>query len=144
MKKFFFMVLVLVSLIFSGCGNDSNNSGTRDDKLSNDTGSVKIVFREYEHNFGKVQEGEKVSYQFSFDNKGTADLVIASATASCGCTIPEFDAKPIPPGGSGNIQVVFNTTGRNGIQTKTITVKSNATPPVALLKITTDVVNSNK
>ena len=31
---------------------------------SGDTGNVKIVFREYEHDFGKVSEGEKVGYLF--------------------------------------------------------------------------------
>ena len=59
---------------------------------------LKLIFREYEHNFGKVAEGEKVSYVFTFDNKGTADLVITSATTTCGCTVPKYDTKPIPPG----------------------------------------------
>jgi len=109
-----------------------------------DTGSVKIFFREYEHHFGKVAEGEKIGYTFTFENKGTADLIISAVTTSCGCTVPKFDSRPISPGRTGNIEIVFNTSGRNGIQAKTITVKSNASTPVILLRITAYVVTNDK
>ncbi len=99
-----------------------------------------LVFKEYEHNFGKVAEGEKVVYVFTFRNRGTEDLVIISAITTCGCTVPKYDTKPIPPDKSGNLEVIFDTSGRNGMQTKTITVKSNASIPVVLLKITAEVV----
>jgi hypothetical protein len=137
MSRIILSSLVMITLLFSHCGggNGKNSSGT----AAADTGLAKLVFREYEHNFGPVSEGEKVGYVFKFDNTGTADLVIASATTSCGCTIPEYDSKPIPPGGEGSLEVVFNTSGRNGMQTKTITVKSNARPAVVLLKITAEV-----
>ena len=107
-------------------------------------GLLNIVFGEYEHDFGKVTEGEKVGWVFKFENQGTSNLVITSATTSCGCTVPEYDTKPIAPGGKGNLEVVFDTSGRNGKQTKTITVKSNARTPVVLLKITAEVVESNR
>ena len=93
---------------------------------------------------GKLLKVKKLRYVFTFENKGTANLVIASATTSCGCTVPKYDTKPIPPGGSGNLEVVFDTSGRNGMQTKTITVKSNASTPVVLLKITAEVVTNNQ
>jgi hypothetical protein len=109
-----------------------------------DTGKARIVFREYEHSFGKVTDGEKVSYVFKFNNIGTADLVISSALTTCGCTVPEYDKKPIPPGGTGNMEVVFDTSGKVGMQTKTITVKSNAEKPVVLLKITAEVIAGNR
>jgi hypothetical protein len=137
MNRIIFSSLVMITLLFSQCGNDGrkNSSGI----AASDTGIAKIVFREYEHDFGKVAEGEKVGYVFKFDNMGTADLVIASATTSCGCTVPEYDSKPVAPGGNGSLEVVFDTSGRNGMQTKTITVKSNARPAVVLLKITAEV-----
>jgi hypothetical protein len=102
--------------------------------------NVKIIFKEYEHDFGKVAEGEKIACLFNFENKGTENLVIYSASASCGCTVPKYDSKPVSPGGNGNLEVVFDTSGRNGLQTKTITVKSNASVPVVLLKITAEVI----
>jgi hypothetical protein len=140
MNRIILSSLVMITLLLSQCGNagKKNPSGV----ATSDTGTVKIVFSEYEHAFGKVSEGEKVSYVFKFENKGTANLVIASATTSCGCTVPEYDSRPIPPGGAGKLEVVFNTAGRNGMQTKTITVKSNAQPTVVLLKITAEVVPS--
>ena len=142
MKNIFLLSMVLISLSISQCRND----GRRNTPVfaEGDTGKAKIVFREYEHSFGKVAEGEKVSHVFKFDNMGTADLVIASALTTCGCTVPEYDTKPIPPGKSGNLEVVFDTSGKDGMQTKTITVKSNADKPVVLLKITAEVVEGNR
>jgi hypothetical protein len=144
MRKIMVISLVLVAITASNCGSGTgNNSGNSSPKTSS-TGTSEIVFREYQHEFGKVAEGEKLSYIFTFDNKGTTDLIISSATTTCGCTVPKYDTKPIPPGANGNLEVVFDTSGRNGMQTKTITVKSNAKTPVVLLKITTEVVTNNK
>jgi hypothetical protein len=106
--------------------------------------ATEISFTEYEHNFGKIKEGEKISWQFTFENKGQSDLVLLSVTTSCGCTVPEYDANPIKPGSSGTIDVVFDTSGRNGMQTKVITVRSNASVPVVLLKITAEVGTQEK
>jgi hypothetical protein len=139
MRKIFIISLVFFTLTVTNCGNSTAknqvNSGSGN-------GTVEIFFKEYEHNFGKVAEGEKVAYVFVFGNKGTADLVVTSATTSCGCTVPKYDTKPIPPGGTGNLEVIFDTAGRNGMQTKTITVKSNASVPVVILKITAEVVTN--
>jgi hypothetical protein len=135
-KRIILTGIVLMPLLLSRCGSSGNNNSAN--SLS-DTGTAKIVFREYEHSFGKVSEGEKIGYVFKFENQGTSDLVIASATTSCGCTVPEYDTRPIPPGGTGNLEVVFDTSGRSGMQTKTITVKSNAKPQVVILKITAEV-----
>ena len=137
-----FISLVMISMLLLQCGPHGRQEAAG--LASADTGTVKIVFGEYEHDFGKVSEGEKVSYVFKFENRGTSNLVLASATTSCGCTVPEYDTKPIAPGGTGNLEVVFDTSGRNGRQTKTITVKSNANTPVVLLKITAEVVESNR
>ena len=138
MKGFQVINLFLLFLV-AGCGSGSgrNNAGT--DSSFSDTGRAVIVFKEYEHHFGKVAEGEKVGYVFRFENQGTGNLLIQNAVTSCGCTVPKYDRKPIPPGKSGNLEVVFDTSGRNGLQSKTISVKSNATLPVVILKITADV-----
>jgi len=143
MRKIIILSLVILALITSNCGSGTGKNSTRS---SSDTsaGTSEIVFREYQHDFGKVAEGEKVSFTFTFDNKGTADIVLSSATTTCGCTVPKYDKKPIPPGANGNLEVVFDTSGRNGMQTKIITVKSNALTPVVLLKITAEVVTDNK
>jgi hypothetical protein len=143
MRKFIIIYLVISAIITSSCGSGTGKNSARS---SSDTSSgvSEIVFREYQHDFGKVEEGEKISYTFTFDNKGTSDIVISSATTSCGCTVPKYDKKPIPPGANGSLEVVFDTSGRNGMQTKIITVKSNALNQVVLLKITAEIVTNNK
>jgi hypothetical protein len=137
MKNTILIFSVLMLVFASQCRNEkgtANKTGS-----VSDTGKAVLVFNEYEHQFGKVAEGEKISWQFTYENKGTADLVLNSVTTTCGCTVPKFETKPVPPGGNGNLEVVFDTSGRNGMQTKTITVKSNAKMPVVLLKITAEV-----
>jgi hypothetical protein len=136
-------LFLLTVLIFPKCGNASHKDLNKTSLTSSDTGKAVIAFKEYEHDFGKVAEDEKVSYIFTFLNRGTGRLVISSVTTSCGCTIPEYDTKPIFPGASGNIEVLFDSSGKNGRQTKTITVKSNASKPVVLLKITAEILTSN-
>jgi hypothetical protein len=143
MRKIINVSLALLVLIVTGCGNGSGKK-TSDGSDANSKGTSEIVFKEYQHDFGKVVEGEKISYVFSFENKGIYDLVISSATTTCGCTVPTYDKKPIVPGAAGTLEVVFDTSGREGMQTKTITVKSNASTPVVLLKITAEVITSNK
>jgi hypothetical protein len=143
MNKIISTWFVILLITASGCGNFKKNNATDSGLQKNDTGTAKIIFKEYEHNFGKVTEGEKIAYEFSFVNQGTANLVLTAATTTCGCTVPKYDTKPISPGKEGTIEVVFDTSGRNGIQTKTITVKSNASTPVVLLKIVSEVVANN-
>jgi hypothetical protein len=139
MNRIVIIFLVLITTLVYSC-----NSRPVNDKISlhkNDTGIAVVKFREYEHHFGMVAEGEKVACVFTFDNIGTADCVITSALTTCGCTVPKYDSKPISPGKSGTLEVLFDTSGRNGMQAKTITVKSNASIPVILLKITAEVLD---
>jgi len=138
MRSIIFIIPV-ITIIVAGCGNSSRTSRYNAALQNHDTGKAVLVFSEYEHSFGKVTEGEKVGYVFKFENKGTADLIIQAAITTCGCTIPKYDRRPIPPGEHGRIEVVFDTSGRKGIQTKTVTVRSNASVPVLVLKISAEV-----
>lgn len=138
MRKLLAIFPVVIVLV-AGCGNRSPKNSDETGLQNPDTGKAVLVFREYEHSFGKVSEGEKVAYVFNFENKGTSDLIILSAMTTCGCTVPKYDRKPIHPGKDGKLEVVFDTSGRNGMQTKTVSVKSNATVPVVVLKITAEV-----
>jgi hypothetical protein len=142
MKRIFAYSLFAFLLSTVGCGTGIHKGHGSQSSVS-DTGKAVISFTEYEHNFGKVNAGEKVTCLFTFTNAGTSDLVVSSAVASCGCTVTKYSGKPVSPGKTGDIKVAFDTSGRNGIQTKTITVQSNATMPVVILKITTEVININ-
>jgi hypothetical protein len=144
MRKIYVIALVMVAIIASNCGSGKGKNSADSSLTASGNSTSEIVFKEYQHNFGKVAEGEKISYIFTCENKGKTDLIISSATTSCGCTVPKYDKKPIPAGASGNLEVVFDTSGRNGMQTKIITVKSNALTPVVMLKITAEVITTDK
>jgi hypothetical protein len=140
-RKLLLFILPVIFLVscMQGSGKKRQDSAVNDKT----TGTSEILFTEYEHDFGKVKEGTKVRYTFHFTNKGEGDLVIESATTTCGCTVPHYSKKPIPDGAEGTLEVVFDTSGKTGIQTKTITVRSNAKTPVVLLKIKAEVISDN-
>ena len=45
----------------------------------------------------------------------------------------------MPPGGTGTFEVVFDTSGREGTQTKTVVVQSNAENNMVILRIIAEV-----
>ena len=77
------------------------------------------------HDFGELKEGPVAEYKFEFTNTGKEPLVIQNATASCGCTTPEWPKQPILPGKTGTIVVKYNTVGRPGPFVKDIWIQSN-------------------
>jgi hypothetical protein len=76
----------------------------------------KLVVKSFEHDFGKIKEGVKVSHTFELKNEGNADLVIEGVAPSWGCTASDFD-KVIPPGQAGKITLSLLPSG-TGIHTK--------------------------
>jgi len=79
-----------------------------------------------EYNFGTIKQGDKVTYDFNFSNSGKEPLIITEAHGSCGCTVPQWPKEPIAKAGKGMIHVEFNSTGKMGMQDKTVTITSNA------------------
>ena len=84
-----------------------------------------IEFDEIQYDAGSVIEGEKVTHAFVFKNTGKNDLVLESVKASCGCTATAPKDKVIKGGQSSEIVATFNSKGRQGIQNKSITVRTN-------------------
>ena len=100
-------------------------------------------FGEELHDFGNVTEGDKVEHVFSFKNTGDAPLIISSATATCGCTVPEWPREPIAVGGTGELKVVYNSKGKSGIQSKTVTITANTYPKETRLRIKANVIKTD-
>ncbi len=98
-----------------------------------------ISFDKLRYNFGKINQGESVSYQFIFTNTGQAELIIANAKGSCGCTVPKWPREPILPGESEGIKVTFNSAGKSGKQSKTITLVTNAIPNTIVLTVSAEI-----
>lgn len=112
--------------------NDATGSGEQVDPEK----APQMTFEKEVHDFGDIVEGEKVEYSFKFTNTGKSDLLISSANASCGCTIPHFPDEPIAPGGTGTIDVIFNSSGKDGKIDKKITILANTVPNRVVIKIT--------
>jgi hypothetical protein len=95
----------------------------------------KLVFDEMTHDFGKVEEGDLATYEFSFTNEGDAPLALESVKPSCGCTSPFWTKDPVMPGDIGKIKVQYNSRNRPGEFLKSITVKSDAENPLEKIYI---------
>lgn len=86
----------------------------------------KIVFKETEHDFGKVPQGPSLQYNFKFTNKGSGILKIEKVQTTCGCTAATVGEKTeYKKNESGAIKVEFLTQGRVGHQEKTVSVYTN-------------------
>ena len=105
-------------------------SGMADDKFAEATFEVK------NHDFGTIKEANgPVSCTFEFTNTGDKPLLIIDATASCGCTRPEYPTKPIKPGKKGKIKVTYSPIGRPGAFKKTVKIKTNGKERTTTLRI---------
>jgi hypothetical protein len=141
MRSIFF--LLLIAGILTSCGNN-REGGISTDVVNNPISASGdnsldelpvISFSKQIHDFGKIIQGEKVSFNFRFTNTGKSDLVISQVNSSCGCTVTRFPKKAIKPGEKDKITVTFDSEGRKGIQNKTITVASNCQPNKTILRV---------
>lgn len=136
------IVLLSLGLAFVSCKENATSkiedtnletAKERDAKIS--LGSAIIEFDTKDYNFGTVKEGAIVEGVFKVANKGKTDLVITDASASCGCTVPEWPKDAIKPGDSAEIKFSFNSKGRTGKQSKTITLQTNTANVTETLRI---------
>ncbi len=94
-----------------------------------------IQFEKMEHDYGTIKQGESPETIFKFTNTGNEPLIIETAKGSCGCTVPEWPKDPIAPGGKGEIKVQFNSAGKSGDQSKSVTLTANTDPLNTVLTI---------
>lgn len=104
------------------------------------TGSLPVMkFEQMKHDFGMMVQGEKLSYTFKFTNTGGSDLIISKVSSTCGCTIPDWTKSPVKPGEQGKVEVIFNSAGKTGTNTKTVLVLANTQPNTTELEFTAEV-----
>lgn len=141
MKKLF--VTISCVALFLACGSSENkkadssvvtNPVTASEGASSTTAPV-ITFEENMHDFGKLVDGEVVTYKFKFKNTGDSPLLISDASASCGCTVPSYPRQPIASGEEGSIDVQFNSSGKVGTFDKSVTIVANTIPNQTILAI---------
>jgi hypothetical protein len=153
MKTRLVFTTIIGAALFSigACKSDKKDDGTT---ISTDVVSIPstasgkeapvgsapvMTFNEEKHDFGKINQGEKVSYAFVFKNTGGSDLVISSAQGSCGCTIPTYPKEAIKAGQESKIDVVFDSDGKTGVVQKTVTLVTNCSPSTKVLTISSTI-----
>lgn len=151
------LLFAAIWVFFGACGNntetkdlnDVSESQSVDPAIITDNRSAvnpgatnpepQFEFNTTEWNFGTITEGMRPTFVFKYKNVGNSDLIISGCEASCGCTTPEWTKEPVPPGGTGEIHVAFNSSGKHGSQHKTVTVTANTNPPRTELKVTGEI-----
>ena len=96
-------------------------------------------FTEVQYDFGTITEGQKVEKKFLFTNSSKTNLQITGVRGSCGCTVAEYPKEPVAPNKTGIIKVSYNSKGKHGKQSKTVTITANTTKGTETLKIYADV-----
>lgn len=91
---------------------------------------------------GSVEEGAEVPTFFMLKNVGNEVLKIHEAHSTCGCTVPSLKKNELQPGESTKLDIMVDTTMKQGAVTKTVEVSSNdPNMPVVSLPIKMDVKN---
>ncbi|MCX6188864.1 MAG: DUF1573 domain-containing protein [Bacteroidetes bacterium] len=142
MKYLLSLIGVIGILLFSQCDYifkaKKMNTGTMNNNATpngeNTDAMPVMVFEEEDHDFGTIQQGEKINFSFKFINKGGADLIINNCAASCGCTIPNWPRQPISPNEWAYIDVQFDSEGKQNEITKEVTISTNCNPAVKKIK----------
>lgn len=104
-----------------------------------DSSYAAIDFSENIHDFGSLKANEKAEHIYKFTNTGTEVLTIDSVETECGCTVPSISKTVLLPGESAELQIVFDTKGKSGKITKTVSLFTNASTEPKVLSFTAEV-----
>ncbi len=97
-----------------------------------------VKFDEESFDFGTFDEGKLAEHLFTFTNKTGKTVTINNVQASCGCTTPSWTKEPIVNNGKGSVTAAYNSEGRPGMFSKTVTVtltEDGGTPQTVVLSI---------
>jgi hypothetical protein len=151
LSPFLSFSFLLFSFLLLSCGN-KNNSGLSISDIKNPATAdginqsqkanmPEIQFDELSYDFGKVIQGEILSYTFHFKNVGKSNLVISGADASCGCTTSSPPKAPIKPKEKGEITITFDSKHKSGDVISYLAITANTYPAQTILTVRANVVN---
>jgi len=133
-SKLFILGAFTLSFAISSCGEKKASDNFTAEETAQQAENVVdpatapvLTLAEANHDFGDVQANNKVETYIKFKNDGKSPLVIRDASATCGCTVPEFPSTPIAVGATDSIKVVYTAGNMNGKQQKTVTLVTNTT-----------------
>ena len=147
----FFSLLSILFLgyVFRSCDSDPSkkikqeNVKATEERLEKSYDSPEIQFDFDTYDFGEVRDGEVVEVDFNFTNTGKSDLIIFDASASCGCTVPEYPQNvKIQPGQKEKLKVRFDTSNKPGKQMKSVTLTTNTNTAKKIIRLSGFVLNN--
>ncbi len=159
MKRYLILSLLALGACQGTAKKDDNEKGKLSTEIVNNPHTVAGIdtvsaamkptmdFKDTLHQFGTIHQSEVVTHEFTFTNNGKTPLLISSASASCGCTVPEYPHDPVQPGKSAIMKVTFNSSGKSGHQEKSVTIHTNTVRSIHMLYIKGEVIapkNSNE
>ncbi|MFV0267690.1 MAG: DUF1573 domain-containing protein [Draconibacterium sp.] len=101
------------------------------------------AFEPTSFDFGDMKQGDKKSHTFQLTNNGKSELLIRRVRSSCGCTAVAPSKKIIAPGETAPIEVTFDSRGKRGRQSKSITVITNDPKnPTATLRVSSNIITT--
>jgi hypothetical protein len=149
MKKIVIICLAIVATTFTSCqdsaakkvtNSTTTAAPTTTSSAKTATGGPVMTFDKVVHDFGTINEGDKVTTVFNFTNTGNEDLIIVDARGSCGCTVPQYPKNTaIAPGATGEITVSFDSSNKPGNQQKSVTLSANTASGREMLRIKSQV-----
>ena len=149
MKKYYYMLIVgIICFLNISCDNNptkkinQQNLLETEKRLEQESVLPILKFDFDTYDFGQVTDGEIVEVDYTFKNIGESNLIIYDASASCGCTVPEYPKdKEIIPGESGVIKARFDSSGQTGKQVKSITLTTNTKNSKKIIRMSGFVIN---
>ena len=149
MNKYYYMLIAGI-ICFTNISCDNNptkkinqqNLLETEKRLEQESVLPILKFDFDTYDFGEVTDGEIVEVDYTFKNTGESNLIIYDASASCGCTVPEYPKdKEIKPGESGVIKARFDSSGQTGKQVKSITLTTNTKNSKKIIRMSGFVIN---
>ena len=71
--------------------------------------SPKLIFKQYDHNFGTLSYNENAEYEFVFKNFSDTALILTNVKVKCGCAAMDWTKSPVKKNRKGSIKVSYDT-----------------------------------
>jgi len=131
-NKLFILGAFALTFAVSSCGEKkasdnftAEESAQQAENVVDPATAPVLTLAEANHDFGDVTANSKVETYIKIKNDGKSPLIIRDASATCGCTVPEFPSNPIPVGGTDSVKIEYTAGNMNGRQQKTVTLVTN-------------------
>lgn len=93
-----------------------------------------IKWDEEMHDFGDIEKGKPVTYEFTFTNNTKETVLITNVRPACGCTAANYTKTPVKPGEKGMVAATFNAASPGMFQKSvTITTSENGLEAIKTL-----------